>query len=538
MDMTQGSKRAGTRQWTGLAVLVLPCVLASMDMSVMFVTLPSLSADLQPSSSQLLWIMDSYGFLLAGLLITMGTLGDRIGRRRVLLTGAAAFGLASVLAAYSTGPEMLIATRALMGIAGASLAPSTLSLIRNMFLDERQRATAVGIWTAGFAGGAVVGPIIGGLLLEHFWWGSVFLINVPVMILLVVLGPLLLPEYRDPEPGRFDLPGALLSLAAVLAVIYGLKTTAGHGFGWTGAVCVAAGLSAGTLFVRRQRTAAHPMIDLALFRTSRFNVPLLIDALATFAMVGFSLFNWQFMQIVLGMGPFESALWSLPTFLVMPVGIALATAMAPRIGKPNVMTAGLAVAAAGYIALALIRTDSGIVHLVSALAVVSVGIGGVSAVVTEVILSAAPPERAGAASALAETSAEFGGALGIAVLGSIGTAVYRSQTESQAPADLTPGQRAAATETLGGAADTAATLPHQTAEALRKVAFDAFSHEMRIAAVASVVVTAGGAILIASLLRNAERPGSVVVPAAEPEHTTGHGGQENANERPARTPTS
>ncbi|MEU3217615.1 MFS transporter [Streptomyces sp. NPDC006971] len=536
--MTQGNKKAGTRQWIGLAVLVLPCILASMDMSVMFVTLPSLSADLRPSSSQQLWIMDSYGFLLAGLLITMGTLGDRIGRRRVLLTGAAAFGLASVLAAYSTSPEMLIATRALMGIAGASLAPSTLSLIRNMFLDERQRATAVGVWTAGFAGGAVVGPIIGGLLLEHFWWGSVFLINVPVMILLVVIGPLLLPEYRDPEPGRFDLPGALLSLAAVLAVIYGLKTTAGHGFGWTGAVCVAAGLSAGALFVRRQRTAVHPVIDLALFRTSRFNVPLLIDALATFAMVGFSLFNWQFMQIVLGMGPLESALWSLPTFLVMPVGIALATAMAPRIGKPNVMTAGLAVAAAGYIALALIRTDSGIVHLVSALAVVSIGIGGVSAVVTEVILSAAPPERAGAASALAETSAEFGGALGIAVLGSIGTAVYRSQMESQAPAGLTPGQRAAATETLGGAADTAATLPHRTAEALRKVAFDAFSHEMRIAAVASVVVTAGGAILIASLLRNARRPASVAAPAAEPEHMTGHGGQNYADERPARTPAS
>ncbi|MCX4850335.1 MFS transporter [Streptomyces sp. NBC_00893] len=535
--MTQGSKRANTRQWIGLAVLVLPCVLASMDMSVMFVTLPSLSADLRPSSSQVLWIMDSYGFLLAGLLITMGTLGDRIGRRRVLLAAAAAFGLASVLAACSANPEMLIATRALMGVAGASLAPSTLSLIRNMFLDERQRATAVGIWTAGFAGGAVIGPIIGGLLLEHFWWGSVFLINVPVMLLLLVLGPLLLPEYRDPEPGRFDLPGALLSLAAVLAVIYSLKTTAAHGFGWTGAVCAAAGLSAAALFVRRQRTAAHPVIDLALFRTSRFNVPLLIDALTTFAMVGFSLFNWQFMQLVLGMGPLESALWSLPTFLVMPAGIALATAMAPRIGKPNVMTAGLAVAAAGYIAVALIRSDSGIVHLVSALAVVSIGIGGVSAVVTEVILSAAPPERAGAASALAETSAEFGGALGIAVLGSIGTAVYRSQMESQAPAGLTAGQRAAAAETLGGAADTAATLPHQTAEALRKVAYDAFSHEMRIAAVVGVVVTAGGAMLITALLRGAERPGSVAAPAAEPEHTTGHNSQDNA-EQPATTPAS
>nr|WP_243639295.1 MFS transporter [Micromonospora sp. MW-13] len=507
-----------------------------MDMSVMFVTLPSLTADLQPSSSQLLWIMDAYGFLLAGLLITMGTLGDQIGRRRVLLTGATAFGLASVLTAYASSPEMLIATRMLMGIAGASLAPSTLSLIRNMFHDDRQRATAVGVWTAGFAGGAIVGPIIGGLLLEHFWWGSVFLINVPVMFLLLVLGPLLLPEYRDPKPGRFDLLGALLSLVAVLAVIYGIKLTAEHGFGWTPAACIAAGLAVGALFIRRQRTAVNPMIDLALFRTRRFNVPLLIDALATFAMVGFSLFNWQFMQLVLGMSPFESALWSLPTFLVMPVGIALATAMAPRIGKPNVMTAGLLVAAAGYVALSLIRTDSGIVYLVSALAVVSIGIGGVAAVVTEVILSAAPPERAGAASALAETSAEFGGALGIAVLGSIGTAVYRSQMESQAPAGLTGKELAAAEETLGGAVDTAAALPDQTAQALRSVAFDAFTHEMRIAAVVSAVLTAGGAILIATALRAArDRPG----PASPvPGQTAQHGSRDRADELAAPTPTS
>ncbi|WP_435876202.1 MFS transporter [Saccharopolyspora shandongensis] len=538
-DMTEESKRAEARQWVGLAVLVLPCVLASMDLSVMFVTLPSLTADLQPSSSELLWIMDAYGFLLAGLLITMGTLGDRFGRRRVLLTGAAAFGLASALAAYASSPEILIAARALMGIAGATLAPSTLSLIRNMFHDDRQRATAVGVWTAGFAGGAVVGPIIGGLLLEHFWWGSVFLINVPVMILLLVLGPLLLPEYRDPKPGRFDLLGALLSLVAVLAVIYGVKMTAEHGFGWTPAACIVAGLVVGALFIRRQRTTVNPMIDLAMFRTRRFNVPLLIDALATFAMIGFSLFNWQFMQLVLGMSPFESALWSLPTFLVMPVGIALATAMAPRIGKPNVMTAGLLVAAAGYIALSLIRTDSGIVYLVSALTVVSIGIGGVSAVVTEVILSAAPPERAGAASALAETSAEFGGALGIAVLGSIGTAVYRSQMESQAPAGLSPHELAAAEETLGGAVDTAAALPHHAAQALRSVAFDAFTHEMRIAAVVSVVLTAGGAILIATMLRAARnQPGPATSPTTAPGQTTQHGGHDQADEPPVPTPMS
>ncbi|MEU6009569.1 MFS transporter [Streptomyces sp. NPDC047453] len=514
-------KRAGTREWVGLAVLVLPCVLASMDMAVMFITLPSLTADLAPSSSEQLWIMDAYGFLLAGLLITMGTLGDRFGRRRVLLTGAAAFGAASVLAAYSTSPETLIAARVLLGIAGATLAPSTLSLIRSMFHDAAQRATAVGIWTAGFAGGAVLGPIIGGLLLEHFWWGSVFLINVPVMVLLLILGPLLLTEYRDPKPGRFDLLGAAMSLVAMLGVIYGIKVTAEHGFGWIPLTCCAAGLAAGAAFLRRQHRAANPMIDMALFRTRRFNLPLLIDALATFGLVGFSLFNWQFMQLVLGMGPFESAVWSLPTFLVMPLGIALATAIAPRIGKHNVIAAGLLVATAGYVMLALLQADSGIVHLVSGMTVVSIGIGAVSAVVTEVILSAAPPERAGAASAMAETSAELGGALGIALLGSIGTAVYRSDLAAKAPEALTPKELEAARSTLGGAVETAAALPRGAAESLRRVAFDAFAREARIASVALAVLMSGAAILIATLLRTAGTRPEPETPQSPAEHHDG-----------------
>ncbi|MGW7447506.1 MFS transporter [Kitasatospora sp. NPDC054795] len=505
--MAGEEKRAGSREWAGLAVLVLPCVLASMDMAVMFITLPSLAADLGPSASEQLWIMDAYGFLLAGLLITMGTLGDRFGRRRVLLTGAAAFGAASVLAAYSTSPGTLIAARALLGIAGATLAPSTLSLIRNMFHDAGQRAAAVGVWTAGFAGGAVLGPIIGGLLLEHFWWGSVFLVNVPVMALLLLLGPLLLTEHRDPAPGRFDLLGAAMSLVAVLGVIYGVKAVAEHGFGWIPLTCCAAGLAVGAAFLRRQHRSANPMVDMALFRTRRFNVPLLIDALATFGLVGFSLFNWQFMQLVLGMGPLESALWSLPTFLVMPVGIALATAIAPRIGKRNVIAAGLLVATAGYAMLALLQADSGIVHLVSGMTVVSTGIGAVSAVVTEVILSAAPPERAGAASATTETSAEFGGALGIALLGSIGTAVYRSELAANAPDALTPGQLEAARSTLGGAVETAATLPSGTAESLRQVAFEAFAREARIASVVSAVLMAGAATLIVAVFRSSG-PGS------------------------------
>ncbi len=214
---------AGRREWMGLAVIALPCLLYSMDVTVLELAVPKLSADLKPSSSQLLWIMDVYGFLLAGFLLTMGTLGDRIGRRRLLLIGAAAFGVASVLAAFSTSAEMLIATRALLGVAGATLAPSTLSLMRNMFVNTEQRAFAIGVWATSFAVGAAIGPLAGGFLLEFFWWGSVFLLAVPVMLLLLVLGPVLLPEYRDPGAGRLDLISAAISLVAVVLMIYGLK---------------------------------------------------------------------------------------------------------------------------------------------------------------------------------------------------------------------------------------------------------------------------------------------------------------------------
>ena len=204
MSVLDGPSVAGRREWIGLGVLALPCLLYSMDLTVLNLAVPHLSADLEPSSTQLLWIVDIYGFLVAGSLITMGTLGDRIGRRRLLLTGAVAFGAASMLAAFSFTAPMLIAARAILGVASATLAPSTLSLLRNMFLDPRERTVAVGVWIASFSAGGALGPLLGGLLLEHFWWGSVFLVNVPVMLLLLALGPRLLPEYRDPNPGRLD----------------------------------------------------------------------------------------------------------------------------------------------------------------------------------------------------------------------------------------------------------------------------------------------------------------------------------------------
>jgi MFS transporter, DHA2 family, multidrug resistance protein len=218
--------KATRREWIGLAVIALPCLLYSMDLTVLNLAVPHLSAALRPSSAQLLWIVDIYGFMIAGSLIPMGTLGDRIGRRRLLLVGAAAFGVASVLAAFSTSANRLSAARAVLGIAGATLAPSTLSLIRNMFLDPEQRTAAIGVWITSYSVGGAIGPILGGLLLQHFWWGSVFLLGVPVMVLLLLVGPVLLPEYRDPNAGRPDVISAAQSLFAILLVIYGLKQIA------------------------------------------------------------------------------------------------------------------------------------------------------------------------------------------------------------------------------------------------------------------------------------------------------------------------
>src|ERR671923_323794 len=298
--------KAGRCEWIGLAVLALACVVYAMDLTVLHLAVPQLSEDLEPTSSELLWITDIYGFLIAGLLITMGTLGDRIGRRRLLLIGAAGFGAASVVAAFSTSAEMLIAARAVLGVAAATLAPSTLSLIRNMFHDPAQRTVAIGLWVTSYSVGAAIGPLVGGLLLESFWWGSVFLLAVPVMVLLLVVGPRLLPEFRDPRPGRLDLASAALSLVSVLAVIYGVKRMAEDGFGPHSALSIAAGLVVGVVFLYRQGKLSDPMIDLRLFRVPSFSASLAANGLALFAVFGVDLFIAQYLQLVLGVGPFEA----------------------------------------------------------------------------------------------------------------------------------------------------------------------------------------------------------------------------------------
>src|SRR6266849_430925 len=346
-SITGATPKAGKREWIGLAVIALPCLLYSMDLTVLHLTVP-----LAPSSVQLLWIIDIYGFLLAGSLITMGTLGDRIGRRRLLLIGAVLFGAASILAAFSRSAAMLIVSRAVLGVAGATIAPSTLSLIRNMFLDARERTTAISIWIIAFSLGGRRGPLKEGAILEYFSWVAVFLISVPVMILLLAVGPFLLPEYRDPNAGKPDLLSAALSLAAVLSIIYGLKLSAQDGVSVSAVASVLAGLAIGVVFVRRQKQLADPLIDLRLFSIPTFRASLVLYGGAILLLFGAFLFLPQYLQLVLGLSPLHGGLWTLPWAAGFVLGSLLTPALARRIRPAILMSWGLALSASGYFLLA------------------------------------------------------------------------------------------------------------------------------------------------------------------------------------------
>jgi len=484
----QAATRAGRREWTALAVLMLPLLLVSMDVSVLYFAVPFIARDLEPTATQQLWIFDVYGFVLAGLLLVMGAVGDRIGRRRLLLLGATGFGLASLAAAYASSAEMLIAARAVLGISGATLMPSTLALLRNLFRDDAQRATAVSVWTAVMGGGVALGPVLSGVLLAHFWWGSVFLVNLPAMVLLLVLVPVLVPEFRPARSGPFDLRGAVLSLSAILPTVWAVKELAAHGASTGRLVVLVAGLAFGALFVRAQRTGSHPMVDRELFRDRRFAGALAANLLAMFALVGNAIFTTQFLQSVLGMSPLRAALWSVaPTFAVMAAAPA-AMALARRYRRTPVVAGGFATAAAGFLVLTRLGAGPGLVVVLIGAGILAVGLVAVMTVVADTALGVAPADRAGSASALLETSGELGGAFGMAVLGSIGAAVYRQQVV--VPAGVDPLSADAARETLGGALAVGGRVVDSAREA--------FVAGMHVEAAAGAVLLLGAAAVVAA----------------------------------------
>ncbi len=523
---TNDTTLAGRREWIGLGVLALACLLYVMDLTVLHLAVPSISADLQPSSSQLLWIIDIYGFLVAGSLITMGTLGDRIGRRRLLLIGAAAFGVVSLLAAFSVSSEMLIVSRALLGLAGATLAPSTLSLIFHMFQDPKQRSIAVGVWIGSFSAGSAIGPVLGGLMLEFFWWGSVFLLALPVMAALLVLGPRVLPEYRDPDAGRLDLVSAAMSLVAVLAVIYGLKQTAQDGLGPIAVLSILAGLAVGVAWVRRQQRLADPMIDVGLFRAKAFNGALAINFLAIFVMVGYFLFVAQYLQLVLGLSPLQAGLWSLPSAFAFVIGSQVAPRIVHLIRPAYLIGGGLAVGAVGLVGLTQVGANgNGLATLVAASVIISVGLAPVFGLTTELIVGSAPPERAGAASGISETGAELGGALGISILGSVGVAIYRSELAAHLPAGVPADAAAVARDTLGGAVAVAAQLPDSLSATVLDVARDAFISGMHLTSWIAAVIAVGIAVVAVTMFRSPTAPPPEQAAGDEPAEPVAHVGQ-------------
>ncbi len=538
-----GPARAGSREWIGLSVLALACLMYVMDLTVLHLAVPSLSEDLQPSSSQLLWIIDIYGFMVAGFLVTMGTLGDRIGRRKLLLIGAAAFGIVSVLAAFSRTPEQLIASRALLGIAGATLAPSTLSLIFSMFQDPGQRARAIAIWISAFSAGSAIGPVLGGIMLEHFWWGSVFLLALPVMLALLVLGPLVLPEYKDPAAGRLDVPSAMLSLVAVLAIVFGLKQIAQDGLSPMSIGSIVLGIGAGVVFVRRQLRLADPVIDLRLFRIPAFSVSLGVNFLTIFVAVGYFLFVAQYLQLVLGLTPLAAGLCSVPSAIGFIVGSNLAPRIVRRVRPAHVMAGGLLIAAAGLAVLTRVAGPDGLAVVVIGSVVISLGLAPVLSLTTELIVGSAPPERAGAASGISETGIELGGALGIAILGSLGVAIYRREVVAALPPDVPVNVLDAVRDTLGGAVAAAADLPPRLGTLVTIAAKDAYIDGMAVAAGISAVIAVGIAVVAFTLLRDVAptADGDAARDAATPRtanewHHPDHDPHRPAARRAVRTP--
>jgi DHA2 family multidrug resistance protein-like MFS transporter len=496
---TESTAKAGRREWIGLAVIALPCVLYSMDLTVLNLALPAITEDLQPGSAELLWIVDIYGFMVAGSLITMGTLGDRIGRRKLLLIGAAAFGFASVLAAFSRSAEMLIATRALLGIAGATLAPSTLSLIRNMFHDTNQRTFAIGIWATSYSVGGAIGPLLGGLMLQQFWWGSVFLLAVPVMVILLVVGPRLLPEFRDPNAGRIDLTSTVMSLLAVLSIIYGLKLIAQDGFSLLPVVAILIGVIVGWLFLSRQKKLKDPFIDLQLFTKIKFNAALASNTLSILLAFGSFFFIAQYLQLVLGLTPLQAGLWSMPSSAGFIAGSMFTPVISQKFKPASVMVAGLVLSAIGFALFTQVE-GSGLGLLVTGSVIFALGISPSVILSTDLIVGSVPPERSGSAASLSETSAELGGALGIAILGSIGTAMYRNVMSDENPEGVSSAIKEQASETLGGAVAAAEQLPEAAKTELLASSQQAFTQAFELNGLISVAIAIGIAILIFMLL--------------------------------------
>ncbi|MBY6060923.1 MFS transporter [Microbacterium esteraromaticum] len=496
---SEDGPRVGVRGWAALAVLMLPVLLVSIDNTVLSFALPEISLALAPTGAEQLWIIDSYALVLAGLLVTMGVLGDRFGRRRMLFIGATGFATVSVLAAFAPTAGLLIAARVGLGFFGAMLMPSTLSLLRSVFPNRDQRRLAIAIWASAFSAGSALGPVVGGFLLEHFAWGSVFLLAVPMLIPLLIGGFWLLPESRDPNPGRIDPLGILMSMGAMVPVVYAIKSFAVDGPNALAGVLALVGVFVGFLFVRRQLRAEVPMLDMALFRRGGFSGAILVNLLSVVALVGFLYFVPQQLQLVLGLSPMVAGLALVPGMAMMIVAGLSVVPISRRVSPHIVVPVGLSLSVLGYVIVAMTAQLNSVAWLMAAFVVLGMGIGAAETVSNELILSHAPPAKAGAASAVSETAYELGAVLGTAVLGGIITAFYRGALviPENVPADTADQAR----ETLAGAYAAAEDLPPAVGDSLWQAAIHAFDSGIVTTSLIGALLVASAMVISAITLR-------------------------------------
>jgi DHA2 family multidrug resistance protein-like MFS transporter len=491
----------GANRWVVLVVLCTSLLLVALDATVLHVAVPAVTEDLKPGAIELLWIVDVYPLVCASLLILFGTLGDRVGRRRVLLLGYGLFGVASALAAFAQTAEMLILARALLGVGGAMIMPATLSILRQVFPDRRERALAIGVWSAVAAVGAAVGPLLGGFLLEHYWWGAVFLVNIPLMLISLPVGRILLPESRGDRRGPWDVVGALMAAGGLFGVVLGVKRLGG-GEAPASPFTVLPLLAGAALlffFVRRQRRFAHPLVDLRMFRRPAFSTSVGCIVLAMLALVGLELIAAQYLQLVLGLSPLQTGLRLLPlTVAAMAAGLAGAR-MLRRFGPRRMVCFGFCLTAAAVLTLTAMGGTDNAPLLLSGFVLLGFGLETTLFGAYESMLSEAPAEQAGGAAAIGETSYQLGAGIGIALLGSVMNAAYAPHL--RAVPGVPRHASEAAGHSLGEAYAVAGRLGGSTGAALRRVARDSFVHGLHVTLLVSAGLLLLGAVMALRLPR-------------------------------------
>lgn len=493
------TNRAHRYRWWALAVLMFPVFLISIDNTVLAFALPNIAEDFRPSAATQLWIVDVYSLVLATLLVMMGSLGDRFGRRRLLLIGTIGFAVVSTAAAFAPSAAYLVAARAALGVFGAMLMPSTLSLIRNIFSDDNSRRLAIAIWASCFTAGSALGPIIGGALLQHFHWGAVFLIAVPLLLPLLALAPKLVPESRDPNPGPIDAVSVLLSLTTMLPIVWAIKAVAHDGLSTPVVGAAVVGIASGIWFVQRQNRSITPMLDMRLFGYGPFTASILANFLSIVGLIGFLFFVSQHLQLVLGLSPLNAGLVTLPGAVVSMVAGMGVVRLTRRYAPQTLMIVGLILVAGGFLMIFAFRHDLTVSAVIASFVVLELGIGVSQTISNDTIVAAVPAAKSGAASAVSETAYELGAVVGTAILGSIFTAFYRSNIAL--PEVLTREQAADAGESIGGATSVAATLPAELGDRLIESARTAFDSGIAPTSIIAAALALAAAVVVHGVYR-------------------------------------